>query len=457
MRRLVFSLLVFVGCFGPGGRDAGDDVDPDADTLVEPLGTGEFDGLPTGIDQWKRLCRANYGGVVAGKFCQGTEPPTIRSLAELQTFLGFHIGDRDYTRVVFTGLSTGVGLRTVTPLNPRAILISPPSPLGQIVPTFTIMSFARGEPLVELIAGAYDDLQFFVLRFNPACESQPTGCNYADLLTPSIESDWTGYTLYDEATIKNTPLDCLACHQPNGPGTYRLLRMQEARVPWNHWFASNFTSVPNNREEDFHVAHGGELYAGVSSDNIESPQELENFLRATGNDFQPNEYDSFAIMSELVHGSSPTWEKLYERAVTGEAIPPPYYGVDQTDPAKVAAMTAAYQQVMAGTLARDQLPDIRDTLLESALPAMSIRPKQGIDGRGMLVHICSRCHNSRLDQTQSRARFNVETLDTLSRAEKDYAILRLQLSDDDPHKMPPPRFHVLTTADRDLMIEALSQ
>ena len=60
---------------------------------VGPLGTGEFEGLPTGIDQWRRLCAKNYGGLVAGKFCAGNEPPRITSLAELQTmFLGFQMG-----------------------------------------------------------------------------------------------------------------------------------------------------------------------------------------------------------------------------------------------------------------------------------------------------------------------------------------------------------------------------
>lgn len=303
-----------------------------------------------------------------------------------------------------------------------------------------------------------DSLRFFVLRFHPTCESTEAGCNYADLLTPAIESNWTGYTLYDDETIKNTPLDCFTCHQPGGPTTSKFLRMQELRVPWNHWFASNFTTEPNNREADFHAAHGTADYAGISPAQIESPSELEDFLRATAYDFQPNEYDSSGINNDLALGStSMIWEATYERAVAGLAIPPPYYGVDQTDPQKVAPMISAYRHVMAGTLARELLPDIRDTLLESALAAMSIRPKEGLDGRGVLVHICSRCHNSRLDQTQSRARFNVDTLDTLSRPEKDRAIERLLLADDHPRKMPPVRFHILSPVERDLAIQVLSQ
>jgi hypothetical protein len=121
------------------------------------------------------------------------------------------------------------------------------------------------------------------------------------------------------------------------------------------------------------------------------------------------------------------------------------------------ALLDAYRAVMAGTLPRDQLSDTRSIFLDSALPAMSIRPKPGLDGRGILVHQCSQCHNSRLDQTLTRARFNVMTLDAMSRQERDTAIARLQLPDDDPLKMPPPRFRVLSTDELALVIAELSK
>ena len=99
---------------------------------------------------------------------------------------------------------------------------------------------------------------------------------------------------------------------------------------------------------------------------------------------------------------------------------------------------------------------IRATLSDAALPAMSIRPKPGLDGRGILVHMCGRCHNSRLDQALTRARFDVEALDTMSRDEKDLAIERLRLPDTDQHKMPPVRFHELSQEERELAISALA-
>jgi hypothetical protein len=139
--------------------------------------------------------------------------------------------------------------------------------------------------------------------------------------------------------------------------------------------------------------------------------------------------------------------------VQGLAIPPPYFGVDQTDPNKTEAMIAAYRSVMAGTLPHDQLPDIRLIVRDDLLSSMSIRPKPGLDGRGILVHMCSQCHNSRLDQSLSRARFNATTLDTMSRQERDVAIVRLELPDSHPQKMPPPRFRSLSDAERALVIE----
>jgi hypothetical protein len=88
---------------------------------------------------------------------------------------------------------------------------------------------------------------------------------------------------------------------------------------------------------------------------------------------------------------------------------------------------------------------------------MSYVPAPGLDGHGILVHQCQHCHNSTLDQTVSRARFNIEQLANMTRAEKDEAIRRIQLGDDDRHKMPPVRFHTLGDADKQLVIQELQK
>lgn len=158
----------------------------------------------------------------------------------------------------------------------------------------------------------------------------------------------------------------------------------------------------------------------------------------------------------VASGQSATWSSLYAKSVAGTEIPTPYFDV-HTDPAKVASAITAYQQMRAGTLPVTQLPDIRDTYKTTALADMSIRPKPGLDGRGVLTHMCRMCHNSQLDQTISRSMFDIDKLDALSRGEKDEAIKRLLLPDSDRRKMPPSRFHVLSDAERDLVISELQR
>lgn len=429
---LLVSLLILGACDPPMRPAAGD------------AGTVPPDGadLPSGNEGWARICAKGYGDVVSAKFCADRVPPTLGSLGDLNRL--FELSP--WTGRVMTGHSTGLGLRSVTPLNPRSFLI------GNLHDSsFMVLAFARGEPLVELVANdpVAQTLRFFLVRFHPACEMTTAGCNFADLFTPTIESDWTSYTLEDEEALAGTTVDCLPCHQPNGPGTRKILRMQELLGRWTHWF-SEFG------ESNFNQMHGTENYAGYPGNLLGSPGLLQSLLERNGFGEQPNAFVSQKISNELAAtGTSATWQGLYDNAVEGRHIPPPYYGEDQTDPDKRSIMISAYQQVMAGTLARDQLPDIRDILLDSALPAMSIRPKEGLDGRGILIHMCSQCHNSRLDQTLSRARFNVMELDKMSRAEKDQAIARLQLADDAPGKMPPPRFRWLSADEQALAIDEL--
>jgi hypothetical protein len=463
MRSIVCLVsLLFAACGNTPGGDDDDGVTPDAPDTLPPGPTDPLHGLPTGMDQWTALCAKGYGDMITAKFCAGNAPPTIRSLVELQTLLGLRVlpnNGNPNVRLTLTGLSTGIGMRTVTPLNPRAFVMTTPNTTAPN-PQYQVLAFARGEPFVEMVANdpGAQTLRFFLVRFHPACEQAPGGCNFADLLTPTIESNWTGYTIYDDATIANTTLDCLSCHQPNGPTSQKILRMQELANPWAHWFYVEHAS--NQRTMmDFHAAHGNEDYAGIPNASIDPsrPVNLQRIVSNNGFALQPNVFDTNKIEAELVNGTSPTWNAMYAKTVAGLEIPTPYFGVPQTDPTKVAPMIQAYLDVMSGALPRDQMPDIRDTLLDSALADMSIRPKAGLDGNGIMVHMCSQCHNSRLDQTLPRARFDVGKLSQMSRMEKDTAIFRLNLPDTDARKMPPPRFHTLSDAERDLVINELSK
>jgi hypothetical protein len=406
------------------------------------------DARPSGYDAWAAMCAKRYGDQISERFCAGNGPPKLQSISDLEQLLDMRTAN---TTMSVTTLSTGVSLRLVTPLNPRVILIRETI----TDPRFTILSFARGEPMVELVADdpAAQTLRFFLLKFQLPCA--PT-CNNADLLTPTIESGWTDYELLDEDGVENSVVDCKTCHQVDGPGTRKILRMQELRNPWLHWTFSGGVS------DWFHYAHDQEsTYGGFPTDSIaaEDPGILESFLFRHGFGEQPNMFDSFVIGRELAenHGTSPTWEGLYNNAVIGNAIPPPTFMPSHTNPAKAVPMYDAYRAVINGSLARDELPDVRDIFSGDALASMSIRPKPGLDGRGIVIHMCSQCHNARLDQTLSRARFNAMDLDAMSRAEKDEAIVRLELPDDAPGKMPPPRFRTLSPEELALVVEELAK
>ena len=443
---------------GPQGPDAG--VTPPASG--DPLG-----GLPTGAASWSALCGLHYGDMISAKLCAGSQPPSITSLADLEALLGLTVvpnptNDTTLNKnvaVTLNGESTGLGMRSVTQLNPRAFLMTPPNGInGAPNAQYQVLSFARGEPFVELVANdaAAKTLRFFLVRFHLACEPN---CNYADMFTPTTESGWASWDVYDDTAIRNTTMDCLACHQPGGPGTPKLLRMQELQNPWGHWF---YPERPATLKlvQDFQAAHPSENYAGIPYQNIYNtrPFVLMELLQNNGFAAQPNAFPTLTINNELAaSGTSATWSSLYANAVNGSAIPVPYFTTPHTDATMVASATSAYQQVMAGTLPRDQLPDISATVLDTTLPDISVRPAPGLDGKGILVHMCRMCHNSKLDQSISRSNFNIDTLDTLPRQIKDTAILRLQLPESDIHHMPPARFHTLAQPEIDAAISELSK
>ncbi len=431
--------------------------------MAAPVDSDPLSGLPTGAAQWSAVCAKHYGDAISAKFCAGTAPPALRSLADLEALLGLTVQpnpNNDPTinanvRFTLVGESTGLGMRSVNPVLPRAFLMTPATGTSPN-PSYQVLAFARGEPLVELVANdpRAQTLRFFLIRFHPACEA--TRCGNADLQTAAIESGWTGYTLYDDATIADTTLDCLNCHQPDGPSTKKILRMQELANPWAHWF---YPERPATLQivQDFLAAHGSERYAGIPSALVmpSRPFALMTLVQNNGFATQPNAFNSLQINNELAaSGSSATWAALYARAVAGQEIPPPYF-TNPFDPAQEQAAIAAHQQLLAGTLPAAQLPDLRDVLADTALAGMSIHPEAGLDGKGILVHMCQMCHNSQLDPSLSRARFNVEQLAQLPREEKDLAIQRLQLPPDDRHLMPPARFHELSAAERQLAIAEL--
>jgi hypothetical protein len=159
----------------------------------------------------------------------------------------------------------------------------------------------------------------------------------------------------------------------------------------------------------------------------------------------------------LLVAACATWQKLYDNAKAGNDIPPPYHDIKVTDPTKLATMTTAYQAFLGGTTPAAQLPDIRNVFLDSALSDLTFPPAAGLDGQAILVQICQQCHNSKLDQSETREKFRVDQLDQMSTQEKQLAIQRLNLPDGVFRKMPPPRFRQLTADQVTAVTQFLSQ
>ncbi len=418
-----------------------------------------FAGFPKGAEQLRRVCARGNEDQVSKRLC-ATPTPQIQSLVDLQRALGLDFKPGVTTtgganpRYTLSGHSSSLVVRHTNAINPRAIIFTEET--GQKNPAFIAMGFVRGEQFVELVARdpVKDDLSFFLVRFEQACNAK--SCSNYDLLTPAIEKNWTGWTLYQDVDIKNTVMDCLHCHQPQGPGTKKMLRMQELRDPWTHFFRNGEAS--SVLRDDYLAAHGAEeTYAGIpgamiastSNDSSSNPERLEDVVRDEGFGEQPNEFPT--------NPTEANWMPRYLAGVNGTVIPAPSFRIRITDPAKLAAATKNYRDVMTGVLPPSALMDIRDIVDPTALPEMSLRPRPGLDGRGMLVHMCQRCHNPALDQTISRARFDVTKLDTMPRAEKDLAIQRLMLPEGHKLKMPPERFGMLSPDEIQLAVQELSK
>ena len=473
MKRIITIVaLLLAGCSGsdpqmPGLNanppSASQDHDPDAQFLA---------GLPTGADQLKALCSRGHQDLVSRGLC-ASPTPSVLGLSDLQHAVGLFSAPQP-PQFALTGHSTSLIARSVSALNPRAIIFTPPS--GQPTtqqndgtfiqdPGFVAMGFARGEQVAELVAHdpQQNQLNFYLVKFTQKCNTADQGCTPGDLLTPAIESGWQSVTVYDDEDLKNTVFDCRMCHQPGGPQTMKMLRMQERRAPWDHWFRNN-KNEPGGVAllQDFQSAHGDEDYAGIPGNLISTPRSdplvLEALIDNNTVSPQPNEFNSAKIEQQIQQqGFSSTWQQLYNNFASGQDIPPPYHDIKITDPTKLANMTAAYAAVRLGQAPASSLPDIRNVVDDGALSDLGWAPSQGASGQQILVEMCQRCHNSSLDQSISRGRFNVEALASMSMAEKQMAINRLQAAPDAKELMPPARFGQLSAAEIQLAVQALSQ
>jgi len=424
--------------------------------------------LPHGAQQLSKLCARGHDDPIADAFCAPDAPP-IRSLAELLALIDVDpsdaAGDRSFA---ITGHSTALGKRSVSAINPRVIFVHQQNSLDPAL----AVAFVRGELLVEIVtrSRALMEFQFYAVAFKLPCSDTEVGCSPGQLLTSAVERAWQSADLYHEEDLANTELDCRVCHQPDGPGTRKLLRMQELTTPWTHWFDPD-TEGGRALFADYYAAHGDETFAGIPSGLFSKARGglVAALVRIAGFREQPNEFASIAIETEVdqsapgqpednhTPGQSQTWQKLYQTALRGEAISVPYHDVKLTDPTKLAHISQLYSDYRAGRRPLRALPDIRDVLPDDAntLAEMGFALDERLDDRALLTAACTLCHNKRLDQGLSRARFHTD-LERLSPSEKQVAIERLNLPPDNPLAMPPRRIHELTETARARLVALLS-
>jgi hypothetical protein len=418
--------------------------------------------------------------LITKTFCadlKGQPVPQPGGIVELAQLLGLGFADPSSSgengaggnpAFAIGGASSSLVARFISAINPRAFLFTPPPADGSRPSGYAVLTFTRGESFVEAAVHdpTLDQVNFYLVRFQQACGDS---CTNGDRLTPTLESGWTGVSIYESSTALNdTVLDCLECHQPDASKP-KLLRLPEGGSPYTHFFSAQSTGG-QALLADFHAAHGdAEDWGPIPAAMIDKsdPGKLRDLVAAAGFAEQPNPFDAAEIEREVEasspaqpwandpKGKSATWQALYDQAASGQFIAAPYHDVKVSDAAKLTPMTAAYRDFLGG--ARPDLPDVRDVFLDDGLREMGFAPRQGANGRALLVQMCQQCHDSRLDQTLTRARFNLETLDALGRDEKDKAIARLMKDDADAEKMPPVLFRTITDDERQKMIDELSK
>lgn len=403
-------------------------------------------------------------------FC-ASRPPVITSLRDLQEQLQLEPfapaaggGERSRNEVVLLAHSTALPGRLVSPINPRAFILGRDSALA----------YVRGAQEVELVSRASDgsnQLVFYLLRYQQACNDAPQGCSFGELYTTATEVSWTQLLVQDDSELENTPFDCRACHA-RGTDQARLL-MREVDGPWTHFFD---TLEPGDRAsvgpeakgydllQDYLAAKGDELYAGIDATRL-TPSTAQALEIAAGLD-QPVYFDSLAIERERwprgpdgyadAPRRSPTWQAGYDAWKRGEQLALPHDDPRPTSAEKQARLTAAYARYRQGGLAMRELPDLSDIFPDDAVlrAEIGLEVEPDASPSDALIQACGPCHNDVLNQDLSRAAFNID-LARMSDDELDVAIERIELPRAAAGAMPPLHARALPPHVRERLVEYL--
>ncbi|HET8938407.1 MAG TPA: hypothetical protein VFN67_33415 [Polyangiales bacterium] len=415
------------------------------------------------------LCDHDRGDKVRDLFCSDP-PPEVRSLSDLQTLLrtkpddlGNRMADAygPNAFVTLLGHSTALSGHRVSALNPRMIVIN----------EGVVMAFQRGVQKAEVIVEARNPgfFNFYLFQFDQACNDKPEGCSPGELFSPSVEQAWQRVALQDDEDLKNTPNDCLQCHQR---GQFRQLLMRELNNPWTHFFQP-LPTMPgqflgpgvqgHDLLQDFLDARGDELYGGFDPKKVVglAPFVLESTV---GSD-QPVLFDAPGIENERFPynngypdepGPSPTWQAGYDAFKNGEQLALPYLEARVTDPDKQRERSEAYTRYRNAELDEHELPDFADIFPDDpqVRARIGLQTEPDASAEEALIQACASCHNNVLDQTISRARFNVD-LWQLNRAELALAVERLQRKPGTRGVMPPPEARQLDPEVRQRLLDYL--
>src|SRR4051812_48763899 len=126
-----------------------------------------FEMLPKGETQRQDLCARGNNDRLSLWLC-GTTPPTITKLDDV--LIGLKLKDpANIANMQFaiSGHSSSLVMRRTTPLNPRAVILTPAGTTD-----YTALGFVRGDHLAEVAAfdPVKQDINFFLIRYEKPCD-----------------------------------------------------------------------------------------------------------------------------------------------------------------------------------------------------------------------------------------------------------------------------------------------
>ena len=295
----------------------------------------------------------------------------------------------------------------------------------------------------------------------------------ADLLTARIETGWTGWTLYADSDLEDTPLDCTSCHRPDGAGTRRRLLMRQVDGPWMHW--GDFRGVtpptscaaadgtPMQLDGDI-PADGADLlrlvdgplgrHGGVPvADLVAAPSgyDLSSFLFYSAGladgigdvpclppdcpFSEPDPFPSQEIICDRLRagradGAGGVWDR-YRGAVRARGLPMPHFDPDVLDRSARAVVTGDFDAFVSTPAGRggDAFTKLSGLISAEAARAIGFIPGEADAADAILRNMCVRCHAAGTDARLARSRFDASALDRL-----DATTAR----EDPPARLPAP-------------------